>query len=52
MQTYQYRGVILFMVAMSFAAMFYRGLLPDAPLWPLIVTIAFAVLVLLYQLFR
>ena len=50
--TYQYRGVIIFVVAMSFAAMFYKGLLPDAPLWPLIVTIAFAVLVLLYQLFR
>jgi Protein of unknown function (DUF3592) len=51
-QTYPYRGIILFMVAMSFAAMFYKGLLPDAPLWPLIVTIAFAVLVLLYQLIR
>ncbi|MGO9700740.1 MAG: DUF3592 domain-containing protein, partial [Xanthobacteraceae bacterium] len=51
-QTYQYRGVIFFIVAMSFAAMFYKGLLPDAPLWPLIVTIAFGVLVLLYQLFR
>jgi len=51
-QAYQYRGVILFIVAMSFAAMFYKGLLPEAPLWPLIVTITFAVLVLLYQLFR
>ncbi len=51
-QTYQYRGVILFIVAMSFAAVFFKGLLPDAPLWPLIVTVAFGVLVLLYQLFR
>ena len=51
-QTYQYRGVIFFIVAMSFAAMFYKGLLPEAPLWPLIVTITFAILVLLYQLFR
>ena len=50
--TYQYRGVIIFVVAMSFTAMFYKGLLPDAPLWPLIVTIGFAVLVVLYQLFR
>jgi hypothetical protein len=50
--TYQYCGVILFVVAMSFAAMFYKGLLSDAPLWPLIVTIAFAVLVLLSRLFR
>jgi hypothetical protein len=50
--TYQYRGVIIFGVAMSLAAMFYKGLLPDAPLWPLIVTIAFAVLVLLSRLFR
>jgi len=51
-KTYNYRGVIIFVVAMSLAAMFYKGLLPDAPLWPLIVTIAFAVLVLLSQLFR
>ena len=51
-QAYQYRGVIFFIVAMSLAAMFYKGLLPDAPLWPLIVTITFAVLVLLYQFFR
>jgi Protein of unknown function (DUF3592) len=51
-QTHQYRGVILFVIAMSFAAMFFIGLLPDAPLWPLIVTLGFAVLVLLYQLFR
>jgi hypothetical protein len=51
-QTYRYRGVILFIVAMGFAAMFYIGLLPDAPLWPLIVTVGFAILVLLYQLFR
>ena len=51
-QAYQYRGVIFFIVAMSLAAMFYKGLLPEAPLWPLIVTITFAVLVLLYQLFR
>jgi hypothetical protein len=50
--TYQYRGVIIFVVAMSFAAMFYKGLLSDAPLWPLTVTIAFAVLVLLSRLFR
>lgn len=49
--TYQYRGVIIFVVAMSFVAMFYKGLLSDAPLWPLIVTVAFAVLVLLSQLF-
>ena len=51
-QTHRYPGVILFVVAMSFAAIFFTGLLPDAPLWPLIVTIGFAVLVLLYQLFR
>jgi Protein of unknown function (DUF3592) len=51
-QTHQYRGVILFVVAMSFAAIFFIGLLPDAPLWPLIVTLGFAVLVLLFQLFR
>jgi hypothetical protein len=51
-QTYQYWGVILFIAAMSFTAVFYKGLLPDAPLWPLIVTITFAVLVLLYQFFR
>ena len=50
--TYQYQGVIIFIVAMSLAAMFYKGLLPDAPLWPLIATIAFAVLVLLSRLFR
>jgi hypothetical protein len=51
-QTHRYRGVILFVVAMSFAVMFFIGLLPDAPLWPLIATIGFAVLVLLYELFR
>ncbi len=51
-QIYQYRGVIIFIVAMSFVAMFYKGLLPDAPLWPLMVTMTFAILVLLYQLFR
>jgi Protein of unknown function (DUF3592) len=49
--SYQYRGVIIFVVAMSFAAIFYKGLLPDAPLWPLVVTIALAVLVLLSRLF-
>ena len=49
--TYQYHGVVIFVVAMSFAAMFYKGLLPDAPLWPLILTIAFAALVLLSRLF-
>ena len=51
-QTYQNRGVIIFIVAIGFAAMFYKGLLPDAPLWPMIVTVAFAVSVLFYQLFR
>jgi hypothetical protein len=51
-QTHQYRRVVIFIIAMSFAAMFYKGLLPDSPLWPLIVTIIFAILVLLYQLFR
>jgi phosphatidylglycerophosphate synthase len=51
-QPYQYRGVILFVVALSFAVMFFIVLLPDAPLWPMVVTIGFAVLVLLYQLFR
>jgi hypothetical protein len=51
-QPHQYRGVNLFIVAMSFAVMFFIVLLPDAPLWPMVVTTDFAVLVLLYQLFR
>jgi hypothetical protein len=50
-QAHQYRGVIVFAVAMGFAAIFYVGLLPDAPLWPMIATISFAVLVFLYQRF-
>ena len=48
-QAYQYRGVIFFIVAMSLAAMFYKGFYPT-PHFGL--TITFAVLVLLYQLFR
>jgi hypothetical protein len=50
-QAHQYRGIIVFAVAMGFATIFYVGLLPDAPLWPMIATISFAVLVFLYQRF-
>jgi hypothetical protein len=51
-QTHRYQGAILFFVAMGFALMFFIVLLPDASLWPMIITITFAVSVFLYLFFR
>jgi hypothetical protein len=51
-QTHRYQGAILFFVAMGFALMFFIVLLPDASLWPMIITITVAVSVFLYLFFR